>query len=122
MPRKAWDAQLHHDFPCAHYAQEHQFRSAIRGTDFYAAASARTHLDLLERAQLAQVEAHILHTYGDDFYGEALKLLVVGFIRPEMQFAGLDDLINRIHTDIGLAQNQLARQDPRQCAPQGWWA
>ena len=67
-----------------------------------------------------QVEAHILHKYANDFYGEGLKLAVLGFVRPEMAFTGLDDLINRIQMDIGIASSQL---DSGALAPvpEDWW-
>lgn len=53
------------------------------------------------------VEAHILHEYRDDFHGSTVKLLILGFIRPEVKFSGLQDLVNRIKADIGLAKGQL---------------
>lgn len=103
--------------PCTRTA-----RRAIERELQYACWGLRCFAPAAKRGSLVQVEAHILHKYAGDFYGEELKLLVVGFLRPEMQFSGLDDLINRIHTDIGLAQNQLAQQDAREVAPEGWWA
>lgn len=55
----------------------------------------------------ASVEAHILHAYGADFYGQPLRLVVLGYIRPEMKFAGLSQLLNRIKADIGIARVSL---------------
>ena len=68
-----------------------------------------------------QVEAHIMQEYSSDFYGEELKLLVVGFIRPEMSFTGLDELIDRIQTDKGLAKAQLSKLNAHDAAKAGWW-
>lgn len=59
------------------------------------------------------VEAHIMHTYSGDFYGQPMRLLALGFIRPEMKFSGLQELLGRINTDIGIARSQL---DSRQWA------
>jgi riboflavin kinase len=54
------------------------------------------------------VEAHILHSFSQaDFYGCTLRVVVAGFIRPEIRFAGLPQLLARIKTDIGLAKAQL---------------
>ena len=53
------------------------------------------------------VEVHVLHRYGGDFYGEELKVAVLGFLRPEIQFAGLDALVQRIQIDIGTARKEL---------------
>jgi riboflavin kinase len=68
-----------------------------------------------------QVEAHILHQYAEDFYGKELKVLVIGFIRPEMGFSSLDELISRIQTDIGIASAQLDQLDADSLAKKGWW-
>lgn len=54
-----------------------------------------------------QVEAHILHTYANDFYGKELRVVVLGFIRPEMKMTSLDMLITRIKVDIALASEVL---------------
>lgn len=48
---------------------------------------------------------------GRDFYGQQLKLLIVGFIRPEANFDSLDALIAAIRHDIETAR--LALDDPR---------
>jgi FAD synthase len=32
---------------------------------------------------------HILHKFDDDFYGEELRVVVCGFIRPELDFPSL---------------------------------
>ncbi|KAL4447549.1 hypothetical protein ABPG75_004768 [Micractinium tetrahymenae] len=56
------------------------------------------------------VEAHIMHRYSQDFYGQPLRLLVLGFIRPEVKFGGLQELLARINTDIGIARSQLDTQ------------
>lgn len=53
------------------------------------------------------VELHILHQYESDFYGLPLKAVVLGYIRPEMKFNGLPQLLNRIKADIGIARVQL---------------
>lgn len=34
-------------------------------------------------------EVHILHDFGHDFYGELLKVVVLGFIRPEYNYTSL---------------------------------
>ena len=54
------------------------------------------------------VEAHLLHGFGGDFYGREVRALVLGFLRPELKFASLPDLLDRIRADIGLARAQLA--------------
>jgi hypothetical protein len=34
-------------------------------------------------------EVHILHEYPSDFYGKELRVVMLGFVRPEYNYAGL---------------------------------
>ena len=58
------------------------------------------------------VEVHALRDFGRDFYGERMEVVVLGFLRPEMRFDGLQALVARIMADIGLARGAL---DERAC-------
>lgn len=53
------------------------------------------------------IEPWLLHEFGEDFYGEELRLVVVGYIRPEANFPSLDSLIARIHEDGRIAEKAL---------------
>eukprot|EP00890_Picochlorum_soloecismus_P001015 jgi/Picsp_1/1914/NSC_05380-R1_riboflavin kinase len=53
------------------------------------------------------IEVHVMHKYGDDFYGKRVKVIMLGYLRPELKFSGLKELLHRIHTDIGIARSQL---------------
>ncbi|KAL2650444.1 hypothetical protein R1flu_018572 [Riccia fluitans] len=53
------------------------------------------------------VEPWLLHEFPEDFYGEELKLIVVGYIRPEANFPSLEALIERIHEDGRIAKKAL---------------
>jgi hypothetical protein len=53
------------------------------------------------------IEAHIIHTYESDFYGEEMRILVLGYIRPERDFPSLDALITAIHEDIEFTKKVL---------------
>ncbi|EXJ93234.1 riboflavin kinase [Capronia epimyces CBS 606.96] len=55
------------------------------------------------------VEIHILHDFSHDFYGAALNLLVLGFIRPEYDYVSLDALVDDIKTDCDVAARSLRR-------------
>lgn len=57
------------------------------------------------------METHILHEFPDDFYGKLLKVCVVGYLRPELNFSTLDDLIIAIKRDINDANNALNEPD-----------
>ncbi|KAH0628251.1 hypothetical protein JD844_009147, partial [Phrynosoma platyrhinos] len=53
------------------------------------------------------VETHIIHTFNEDFYGEILSIIIVGYIRPEKNFDSLDALIAAIKGDIEEAEKNL---------------
>lgn len=53
------------------------------------------------------VEVHIMHSYKEDFYGRHLKVVALGYLRPEIRFKGLPALLARIKQDIAGARLQL---------------
>ncbi|GAX73813.1 hypothetical protein CEUSTIGMA_g1264.t1 [Chlamydomonas eustigma] len=55
------------------------------------------------------VEVHMMHGFSQaDFYGQHLKVVAIGFLRPEMKFpGGLSELIARIRADVAISKNQL---------------
>jgi riboflavin kinase len=53
------------------------------------------------------VELHVMHDFADDFYDRPVRAVVLGFIRPEVKFGGLAELLARIQADIGIARSQL---------------
>lgn len=53
------------------------------------------------------IEPWLLHDFHEDFYGEELRLAIVGYIRPEKNFPSLESLIERIHEDGNIAENAL---------------
>ena len=72
------------------------------------------------------VELHILHAFSGDggdgdveFYGAHMRAAVVGFLRPEIRFSGLPELLARIRADVGAARVALddARHVGVQCDP-----
>ncbi|KAL7748501.1 riboflavin kinase [Sorochytrium milnesiophthora] len=54
-------------------------------------------------------EVHIMHSFGQDFYGQELRIVVLGYIRDEKNYTSLEALIEDINTDIRVAHNSLAR-------------
>lgn len=53
------------------------------------------------------VEPHLLHAFAEDFYGQELRLVVTGHIRPELNFTSLEALVEAIQSDIRIAGEQL---------------
>ncbi|XP_058807321.1 riboflavin kinase isoform X2 [Phymastichus coffea] len=53
------------------------------------------------------MEIHLLHKFEEDFYGKELKVIVLGYIRPEKNFSSMDELITAIKSDISIANKSL---------------
>jgi len=56
------------------------------------------------------VEVHIMHSFGSDFYGARLSLVILGYIRPEYDYVSKESLIEDIRTDIEVAGRSLERE------------
>jgi riboflavin kinase len=58
------------------------------------------------------VEPWLLRDFGKDgdFYGRELRLAVLGYVRPEADFASLEALVERIHRDADVARGALAME------------
>ncbi|XP_029915676.1 riboflavin kinase [Myripristis murdjan] len=53
------------------------------------------------------METHVIHKFKEDFYGQILSVVMVGYIRPERSFDSLEDLIAAINNDIEEAKQKL---------------
>ncbi|KAI9112882.1 hypothetical protein K1719_016199 [Acacia pycnantha] len=53
------------------------------------------------------IEPWLLHDFKEDFYGEELRLVIVGYIRPEANFPCLESLVAKIHEDGRIAERAL---------------
>ncbi|KAL8541450.1 hypothetical protein ACS0TY_002644 [Phlomoides rotata] len=53
------------------------------------------------------IEPWLLHDFKEDFYGEDLRLAIVGYIRPEANFSSLESLVVKIHEDREIAEKAL---------------
>lgn len=56
-------------------------------------------------------EIHIIHKYKETFYGADIRFVVLGYIRPELDYVSVEALIEDINFDIGVALNSLARPE-----------
>jgi len=54
-------------------------------------------------------EVHVIHQFDNDFYDHEISVLVLGYIRPELNYTSRDALIEDIATDIRVTLNSLAR-------------
>ncbi|EJD01063.1 riboflavin kinase [Fomitiporia mediterranea MF3/22] len=54
-------------------------------------------------------EVHIMHEYENDFYEHEMRVLVLGYIRPELDYTSTEALVADIETDKSVAIRSLAR-------------
>ncbi len=71
-----------------------------------------TYGDVKERV----LEAYLME--GEDvlpteFYGEEMRLCIVGYLRPELKFNGIDELIEAIANDVSVASKVLDRDEAK---------
>lgn len=66
------------------------------------------------------VEVHIMHDFAEDFYGAQMKLLILGFIRPELDYVSREALIEDIQTDIQVGGRSLEREAWKGFANEPW--
>ncbi|KAG1144134.1 hypothetical protein G6F37_008622 [Rhizopus arrhizus] len=55
-------------------------------------------------------EVHVIHEFSEDFYDVSIRVLVLGYIRPEQDYPSLDALVTDIRTDIEVAKRSLERR------------
>ncbi|CZS94858.1 related to FMN1-Riboflavin kinase [Rhynchosporium agropyri] len=55
-------------------------------------------------------EVHVMQKFDKDFYGAEMRVLLVGFIRKELDYVSLEALIDDIRTDIEVAGRSLGRE------------
>jgi riboflavin kinase len=68
---------------------------------------------------MRSVEIHVLHTFHEDFYGAGLNLLMLGYIRPEYDYEGVESLIEDIKVDCEVARRSLERSAYQKFAEEG---
>ncbi|CCH62339.1 hypothetical protein TBLA_0H00460 [Henningerozyma blattae CBS 6284] len=55
------------------------------------------------------VEIHVLHKFAHSFYGADISFVVLGYIRPELDYSTLDALVKDINMDIDIATTILQK-------------
>lgn len=55
-------------------------------------------------------EVHVLDRFGADFYGVEMRLLILGYIRDEQSYDGVEALIEDIKMDCEVAKTSLDRE------------
>jgi len=61
--------------------------------------------------EILTAEIHIMHEFRSDFYGYEMNALVLGYIRPELDYTSRDALIEDIDVDKRVAIKSLGRPE-----------
>ncbi|UNI22581.1 Riboflavin kinase [Purpureocillium takamizusanense] len=66
-------------------------------------------------------EVHVLHRFAADFYDSHMRLLLLGFVREERDYASLEALVDDINLDCRVARASLDRDAwrPAGASPEG---
>ncbi|KAM3065178.1 riboflavin kinase [Clarireedia jacksonii] len=59
---------------------------------------------------IRSAEVHLLHKFASDFYGSFMRVLILGYIRPELDYVDLESLVKDIQCDIEVARGSLQRE------------
>lgn len=54
------------------------------------------------------IEPHLIHKFEEDFYGEELKLIICGYVRPYEKFESLEKLKRTMNNDKCIAEKALS--------------
>ncbi|TGO40112.1 hypothetical protein BHYA_0042g00470 [Botrytis hyacinthi] len=63
------------------------------------------------RNTVRSAEVHLLHKFSQDFYGSNMRVEILGYIRPELDYVDKESLVRDIETDIEVARGSLAREN-----------
>ncbi|QSZ36122.1 hypothetical protein DSL72_007247 [Monilinia vaccinii-corymbosi] len=63
------------------------------------------------RNTVRSAEVHILATFASDFYGAQMRVKILGYIRPELDYVDKESLVRDIETDIEVARRSLEREN-----------
>lgn len=96
-------------------------RSVVCDIPFSFSSTSQSSLQLIHRNKQ---EIHLItpQPIENDFYGAQLNCLVLGFIRPELDFESVEALVRDIMTDIEVAKISLGREMWREVGKkeEGW--
>lgn len=57
------------------------------------------------------METHILKEFECDFYGKELRVVVLGYIRPQIKFNSLDEFKEKLRQDIAHGIKELSKPE-----------
>jgi riboflavin kinase len=57
------------------------------------------------------IEPYVMHEFHQDFYDYYIRVVLCGYLRPELDFTSMEDLISAINQDIKLSKELLDREE-----------
>ena len=66
------------------------------------------------------VEVHVMHDFKDDFYGAWMRVLILGFVREELDYVSKEALIEDIKMDVEVTRGSLRREKWEAWRDQRW--
>jgi riboflavin kinase len=60
-------------------------------------------------------EIYIIHEFKESFYGADMSAVICGYLRPELDYAGVDALIKDIQLDVEIGQQNLEKPEYLKC-------
>lgn len=53
------------------------------------------------------IEPYVMHEFPNDFYNYYIRVVLCGYLRPELDFSSMEDLIAAINQDIDISKKML---------------
>lgn len=60
-------------------------------------------------------EIYIIHKFEDSFYGAEMSAVICGYLRPELDYEGIDALKKDIQLDVDIGLEYLAKDGYKKC-------
>lgn len=60
-------------------------------------------------------EIYIIHQFSDSFYGCHISSVICGYLRPELNYTGIEALINDIKLDVKIGLEKLSNPNYSKC-------
>ena len=61
--------------------------------------------------KVRSAEVHVIERFEKDFYGAEMRVLLMGFVRPEYDYDSLEKLVEDISEDIVVTGKSLDREN-----------
>lgn len=67
------------------------------------------------------IEPYVMHKFQHDFYDYYIRVVLCGYLRPELDFTTMENLISAINQDIKLSEELLDREEYSKAKQNGYF-